>query len=277
MVTHRAAQMIRTLMASAALLACALPARAQTTYTSTRDTLRFRETTRVQLTLTMPQGEMPMTMEQSGVLSLVRLPGDSARAWFDSLSISAKGPQGDIKPPTDSALNRPFRLSFDSRGRVKNVSAPQWPASLQGVTDLSHQFDDFFLRLPAQPLRVGLAWSDTLSQTDSTAERFSRWVRHTDYRVERDTTVGSSPALVVHAKQKMTATISAPIPNQQMRSDAQLTGEEEGFFVFAPKTGRLIARRREGKLEGPVKASGAMGEVQMNQSMAYTSTMDALK
>ena len=153
--------MIRTLLASAALIACALPVRAQTTYASTRDTLRFREATQLEVRLTMPQGEIPMTMEQRSTISLVRLPGDSARAWFDSLAISAKGPQGEMKPETDSALNRPFRLGLDARGRVKNVNAPQWPAALQGVSDLSHQFDDFFLRLPAQPLKVGLAWADT--------------------------------------------------------------------------------------------------------------------
>ena len=75
----------------------------------------------------------------------------------------------------------------------------------------------------------------------------------------------------------MSATISAPVPNQPMRSDAQLTGEESGYFVFAPSTGRLMARRREGKIEGPVKASGAMGEMQMNQSISYTGAMDAVK
>ena len=269
--------MIRTLLASAALIACALPVRAQTTYASTRDTLRFREATQLEVRLTMPQGEIPMTMEQRSTISLVRLPGDSARAWFDSLAISAKGPQGEMKPETDSALNRPFRLGLDARGRVKNVNAPQWPAALQGVSDLSHQFDDFFLRLPAQPLKVGLAWSDTTSQTDSTTDRFSRWRRTTDYRVERDTVVGTTPAVVVSARQKMSATISAPVPNQPMRSDAQLTGEESGYFVFAPSTGRLMARRREGKIEGPVKASGAMGEMQMNQSISYTGAMDAVK
>jgi hypothetical protein len=160
---------------------------------------------------------------------------------------------------------------------VTNVRAPQWPASLQSVTDLSHQFDDFFLRLPAQPLKVGLAWSDTTSQTDSTADRFSRWRRTSDYRVERDTTVGTTPAVVVQMKQKMSVTISAPVPNQAMRSDAQLQGEEDGYFVFAPTTGRLLARRREGKMEGPVKASGAAGEMQMNQSISYTGAMDAVK
>ena len=47
--------------------------------------------------------------------------------------------------------------------------------------------------------------------------------------------------------------------------------------MFSPATGRLIARRREGKMEGPVKASGAMGEMQMNQSISYTGVLDAVK
>ena len=124
---------------------------------------------------------------------------------------------------------------------------------------------------------MGLAWSDTTAQTDSTADRYSRWRRTSDYRVERDTVVDTTPAVVVSVKQKMSATVSAPVPNQQMRSDAQLHGEETGYFVFAPKTGRLIARRREGKMEGPVKASGAMGEMQMNQAITYTGTLESLK
>ena len=269
--------MIRILSASAVLLACALPVAAQTTYSTSRDTLRFRETTQLRVKLTMPQGELPMSVEQRATIALVRMPGDSARAWFDSLAISISGPQGDQRPATDSALKQPFRLGLDARGRVNSVDAPRWPASLEGVSDLSHQFDDFFLRLPAQPLKVGLAWSDTTTKTDSTSERFTRWTRAADYRVERDTMVGTTPALVVRMKQKMTARVSAPIPNQPMRSDAQLSGEEDGYFVFAPSTGRLIARRRQGKLEGPVKASGAMGEMQMNQSISYTGAMDSLK
>ena len=145
------------------------------------------------------------------------------------------------------------------------------------MAELSHQFDDFFLPLPVQPLKIGLAWSDTTVHTDSTAERFARWVRRTDYRVERDTTVGTTPALVVRAKQNMVATISAPVPNQGMRSEAQLSGDSDGVFVFAPTTGRLMGRRREGKMEGPVKLSGGMGEMQMNQYIEYTGVTEALK
>ena len=107
-------------------------------------------------------------------------------------------------------------------------------------------------------------------------ERFSRWVRTSDYRVERDTTVGETAALVVRMKQKMSARVAGPVPNQPMRTDAQFSGEEEGYFVFAPKTGRLLARRREGKLEGPVKATGAM-EMEMKQSISYTGAVDSIE
>ena len=269
--------MSRIPLASAFLVLVALPAGAQTTYSASRDTLRFRETTQLQIQLTTPQGEIPMTVEQRSLTALARLPGDSVRAWFDSLSIVAMGPQGEQRPVTDSALKLPLRFILDARGRVRDVVPPKWPASLQGVTDPSHQFDDFFLRLPSQPLRVGLAWSDTTTLTDSVADRFSRWVRRTDYRVERDTTVDATPALVVRTKQTASVQISAPVPNQGMRSDAILTGESDGFFVFSPKTGRLLGRRTQGKLEGPVKLSGSMGDMQMSQSIAITSTMDAVK
>jgi hypothetical protein len=268
--------MLRTLLASAAVLACALPAGAQTTYATTRDTMRFRETTQLRMTLTMPQGEIPITVEQRSLVAVVRMPGDSARGWFDSLSVAVTGPQGEQKPATDSALNLPLRFKLDARGRVSNVVAPKWPASLQGMADPTHFFDDFFLHLPAQPLKIGLEWSDTTTTTDSTAERFTRWIRRNTYRVERDTTVGTTPAFVVRTTQNLSATISGPVPNQEMRSTAQLTGEATGFFVFA-KSGRVLGRRSEGKIEGPVKLSGAAGEMQMNQSINVTSAVDALK
>jgi hypothetical protein len=269
--------MSRTLFASALVVACALPAGAQSTYSTSRDTLRFRETTQLRMTMTTPQGDIPMSAEHRALVALVHSPGDSARAWFDSLSVMATGPQGEQRPATDSALKRPIQFRLDARGRVSNVVAPKWPASLQGMSDPAHHFDDYFLRLPTQPLRIGLTWSDTTTYSDSTAERFTRWVRRTDYRVERDTTVGTTPALVVRTKQSVSATIGAPVPNQGMRSDAQLIGDSEGFFVFSPKTGRLIGRRAEGKLEGPVKITGAMGEMQMSQSINVTSSMDAVQ
>jgi len=269
--------MSRTLVATALLLSCALPLGAQSAYGSSGDTLRYREVTQGKLTLTGPQGDIPISIEQRSQIAVVRMRGDSARAWYDSLALAASSPAGDQRPATDSALKQPFRLAFDPRGHVKLVQAPSFPKSFEGRTDLSHQFDDFFLRLPAKPLTVGLAWSDSASRTDSTAEKFTRWATNADYRVERDTVVDGTPAMIIAVKQRVKIAGEGPVPNQPMRATSAMDGTEEGFFVFAPKAGRVIARRRSGHLEGDIFMKGAMGEMTMKQAYSFTGTVDAVR
>jgi hypothetical protein len=267
----------RTLVATLFLLVSAHAATAQTAYAPPGDTLRFRDVTQGKIILTMPQGEIPVTVEQRSVLSVVRLRGDSARAWYDSLSLAASSPGGDQRPATDSALKKPFRLTFDSRGQVKLVQAPTFPKSFAGMTDLTHQFDDFFFRLPAKPLAIGLAWSDSVTRIDSTAEKFIRWSTNVDYRVERDTVVGGTPALIISMKQRIHTNGEGPVPNQPMRATSTLAGTDDGFVVFAPRAGRLLARRRSGKLEGDIFMKGGMGEMSMKQAYTYTGTLDAVR
>jgi hypothetical protein len=265
------------LLVSVLLLVCALPAAAQTTYSSSRDTLRFREVTDMRITLTTPQGDVPITRDQRATIAVVRTSADSARAWFDSLSMGLKSPAGEQRPATDSALKLPYRLAFDARGRVTTASVPQFPMSFVGVTDLAHQFDDFFLRLPPQPLKIGLAWSDTTTVKDSTADRYGQWTRVTQYRVERDTSISGTPAVVIGVKQQVRAHLEVPVPNQDMRAESVLEGTDDGYVVFAPKAGRLLGRRREGHLGGPLTMKGGQGELKMMQSIEFTITTDALR
>ncbi|MEO8562276.1 MAG: hypothetical protein ABI601_09395 [bacterium] len=270
--------MSRRIAVAALLLACSLPAAAQTTYASSGDTLRFRDVTQGKVVITTPQGELPITVEQRSTVSIVRMRGDSARAWYDSLFVAATSAAGDQRPATDSALKQPFRLGFGSRGQIKLVQAPKFPVSLEGITDLPHQFDDFFLRLPAKPLVVGLAWSDTTVRSDSTADKYSRRATTADYRVERDTVAGGTPALIVSMKQRIVINEEGPVPNQAgMRATSQLQGTDDGYFVFAPKPGRLLSRRRTGKLEGDTALHAAAGEMTMKQAISYTATLDALR
>ena len=264
------------MLGTALLLAFAAPVLAQTTYAAPGDTLRFREVTRAELRLTTPQGEIPMTTEHDATIAVVRLPGDSARAWYEALVLGMSSPMGSMRPATDPALHRPFTLTFDARGRVGLLEAPPFPASFEGLTDLAHQFDDFFLRLPAQPLRAGLTWSDTTVRTDSTADKSMRRETIAAYRVERDTVVGGQPALVIGMTQQLRSRAEGPVPNQPMRAETRLEGSEEGYVVFAPAAGRLVGRRRSGSLAGDVVMRGAGGEMSLKQSFTYTSSIDAI-
>lgn len=250
---------------------------AQSTYSPGRDTLRFRETTRADVRLTSAQGEIPMKSDHDATIALVRLPGDTARAWYEALNIGVSSPMGEQRPSTTEVLRAPFTLSMDARGRVRLISAPAFPASFQAFTDLTRQFDDFFLRLPAQPLRVGLAWSDTTSRSDSTADRIQLNRSIASYRVERDTVVAGVQALVISMKQALSMRARGPVPNQPMSAETVLTGSDDGIVVFAPKEGRMLGRRRTGQMSGDVTMTGAGGQMSLKQSFTYTNTLDAVR
>jgi hypothetical protein len=270
--------MSRTLAAIALLsFAAAVPAAAQNTYAPpSGDTLRYHETQKTGVVMNMPQGEMQASVDLDATLAVHRMAGDSAHAWFESLTLAASTPQGEQKPPTDAVIKKPFRLTFDARGRVKLVEAPALPEALGGFGDLSNEFTDLFLRLPAKPLKIGLTWTDTLTRADSTADRKVNTSSITDYKVEKDTVASGTPALLVRFTQRATIHADQPVPGQPgMRSDVTMEGNSTGFYVFAPKPGRMLARRRTGKLSGDVNIAAA--GMTMKQAIDYTNTVDAIK
>jgi len=269
--------MSRTLAVVALLsFAIAIPAAAQNAYAPPGDTLRYHETQKTNVLVTTPQGEIQVPVEQDATVAVVRFPGDSAHAWFDALALSASTPQGDQKPTTDLLLHQPYRLGFDSRGRVKLTAAPVLPEALASFGDLSNEFGDLFLRLPAKPLKVGLTWTDTLTRADSTAERKANATAISDYKVEKDTVVNGTPALLVRSTQRVNVHVDQPVPGQAgMRSDVTMEGNTTGFYVYAPKPGRMLARRRTGKLAGDANIPAA--GMTMKQSIDYTNTVDLVK
>ena len=269
--------MSRTLVAFALLsFAAVIPAAAQTTYAPPGDTLRYHETQKNAVVVTLPQGEIQVSADQDGTLAIVRMPGDSARAWFESLSLVAQSPQGEQKPSTDGVLRKPFRLSFDARGRVKLLEAPAIPQELAAFGDLANEFTDLLLRLPAKPLRIGQAWTDTLTRADSTADRRLNATSIATYKVEKDTVVNGTSALLVRMTEHTNVHAEGPVPNQPgARTDVTMEGNDAGFYVFAPKTGRMLARRRTGKLAGDVNIPAA--GMTMKQAIDYTNIVDAVK
>jgi len=191
--------MSRALVAATVLsFAAVVPAVAQNTYAPPGDTLRYRETQKTAVNITTPQGEIQVSAEQDATVALLRFAGDSAHAWFESLSLSAQSPQGEQKPPTDSVLRKPFRLTLDARARAKLVEAPTFPEALRQFGDLANEFTDLLLRLPAKPLRVGLAWTDTLNRADSTLGIRVADVEHSIGR-KVDHTIVSDGRSVVYA------------------------------------------------------------------------------
>ena len=260
-----------------ALLLPAADAAGQPAYAATPDTLRFHEVTTGEITIETPQGAMPMRSSHDATVAIVRTRGDTARAWFEALDIGLETPMGEQRPATDAVLRAPFTLRFDDRGRIETLASPELPPELEGISDLSLQFLDFVVRLPARPLRVGLAWSDTLARTNRTATRVTRWRSVARYRVARDTMVDGAPAVIVTMTQDIRTSGEGQMPGQGGQAATELAGTEEGWFVFAPAAGRLLARRRDGRVSGDLTMSAAGGSMKLKQSFTYRSALDAVR
>ena len=243
---------------------------------STADTVRLREVTTSEALIQIPDGSAtPLTSRQESLVAVAFLPNDSARAWYEELMLEASASSVTEHPTTTAVLRKPFSLKVDGRGRVETLAAPTFPAAMNRIADLRHQFDDFFLRLPSTPLRPGLTWSDTLARQDSTpGGGYSRTSSVARYRVERDTVVQGTPGLVVAMTQQVKLVTGGPIEGQPVTAESVLSGTDTGLFVFSPKEGRLLGRARTGDLTGNVTLKGGPKQVVLPQTYKYRSTLE---
>jgi hypothetical protein len=244
-------------LVAAALVPAALHAQAPEYRRPPGDTLRYREVTRAVSEITTPQGKMTLRSDHAARIAVAFAAGDTARAWYEALALRSDFPGGERVPQTAPLLRRPFVLTLGARGELATLSVPAFPAEVAESADLTHQFNDFFLKLPAVPLRRGAEWTDT-TRTEATnaAGMTLRTTRIGSYRVRGDTTIGGTRAVVIEARMRNRLVSSGPSPTPGMKLNALREGTETGTMVFAPATGRMMRRARTGTLSGHVEFVG---------------------
>ena len=260
-----------------AVLAALLPSIAHAQYLRTPgDTLRYREVTRVVSEIAAPAGAMTIRTQHDARLALAFARGDTARAWYEALALRSTFPGGESVPETGALLGRTFVLTMDARGYVETLAVPEFPREVAEVTELTHQFNDFFIRLPAAPLRAGVEWSDTTRrETRTAAGRTLRTTRIGRYRVRGDTVVAGVRGVAVATRMQNRIESTGPSPTPGMELNSAQEGEETGTFVFGG--GRLLARRREGALTGELEFRGGPQPVRLPQKMTYESTIERVR
>lgn len=238
------------------------------------DTIRIRELSLSTMSATTPNGVVNVRTEHDAQIAVEFGPADAAQAWYESLRLSVVAPQGKQEPATSGALRLPFLLRFDARGRIETLRTPTFPSSVEGVSDLSHQFDDLFLRLPAGPLALGVSWTDT-AVTNSRPAANERWrsARYIASRVVRDTVVAGEAAWIIESTQRHAIESSKPVEGQPMTVRTQLAGADSGVFVFSQHQGRLLGRQRTGSLTGTLTYEGGPQPIVIPVRQSYTNTV----
>jgi hypothetical protein len=259
------------------MMTTTMPAQSsRVSYARNSDTLRYRERTDGHVVIALPQSPVQVRTEHDATIAVRFGTADTATAWYEALRLRQVGP-GSTKqaPATDALLRQPFVLRFLSSGQMETYTVPALPRPIADITDLGHQFDDFFVTLPPAELVAGVTWADTLTQSRPTrpADTYvSRRIRR--YRVDRDTVVGGSAAVVIRVEQEMhLESTSQPDGQPGMTVGTVLEGREEGIVVFAPASGRLLSRERRGKLTGQFMVRGGSQPATFPQTYEYTSTL----
>ena len=238
------------------------------------DTIRVREVTTSRTTLTAPSGTVALRSEHDATIAVVAAGAESARGWYERLRIAMVTPQGRQAPATDGALSRPFELAFDARGRITTLRAPEFPAAFEAVSDLSHQFDDLFFRLPGAPLALDLSWVDTaVVETRGPEGASFRAERIIRSRVVRDTLVAGESAWVIESVQRSTVSGAQRVKGQPLTVRTALSGADSGLVVFSRERGRMLSRERSGGLAGTLTYEGGPQPVVLPMEQRYESAV----
>jgi hypothetical protein len=237
------------------------------------DTLRYHEVTSFRMELRTPQGTIAIPTRHDAWIAVVPVRPDSLHAWYDSVRVSADLPTGRATPDLAGVAGQRFVLRLDAEGHVSTVATPEFPASLQGITDLRQQFADFFVASRPQPLRVGLEWSDTLSTEATAPEGRSTTRKIVRYRVVSDTAVQGRPALTLRATSSVESRSDAAVPNQPgLRAQTEVSGTEDETAWVDPR-GVMIGRTRSATLSGALRYVGGPRPVSLELTQSYESTI----
>lgn len=276
---HKAMRTMGIANAIPVLFVVTLPLGAQTSYRfSQRDTLRYHEVTDTRIELHPPRGAVTVTTRHDATIALTTARADTVTAWYEALTLSSTGPQGEWRGSTSDVLRLPFRLVFTRAGHVTTLSAPSLPPDIASHTHLALEFEDFFICLPPAGLRPSTTWADTVEDSTGMPQDIyrSRHVRR--YRALRDTLLtGGVTAIVIDVEQDITVRTSSMLQNSAATLNTRLEGHEEGTAVFAPRLGRLVSRLRRGHLEGEQTLVREGGRLTAPITFDYSSSLIGLR
>lgn len=244
---------------------------------SAADTLRYREAGETVNTMRGRGGDFSAINQHHALVAVTFGTGNSAMAWYDSVALESTSPRGTFEPNTAPVLGEHFHLLFDARGRVETLSTPDFPESFSAITDLSTQFDDFFVRLPEAELEIGLAWADTVIRGDSaSAESWSRLRSEWELHVSRDTVVDDMPGLVIESLQKIATSSVGPVEGENFLLRSELSGEERSVMIFLTEAGRMTSRDDTGELKGTMEMTQGSNVVRLAHEYRYTNSIRAV-
>ncbi|HEX5386864.1 MAG TPA: hypothetical protein VFW66_09210 [Gemmatimonadales bacterium] len=215
-------------------------------YTSAQlDCARFHVLTRSDIETSLAGRRRRETVEVEGRWIVRAEPAtrDSARleAWFDTLAVWRRGPEGTLAPDTDGLIGGRYGGELSADGHYVAETHPFVPDDLAQVVDLSDALGELLPPVPGAPLAVGGVWRDTL--------------RGVEIRRLTDSAAASGAKLGRYKLAVRREATEAPVSGDSQPIPVHQTTHEDGEFVWDPDHG-FVRRKGQIVVETDIPTSG---------------------
>lgn len=226
-----------------------------------------------------------MAMEQTmGQTSRVRLTFAPAMGTAGNLSVSATYvdfaafAESSMTPRQEidgSALEGEFVLSLTPEGEVDQVSGPELPEVMQGMTmGGENLFADFFVRLPNRMVQPGESWTDTISSIEEEEGGRSENETIIVSTFRGDTTVAGRTLWIIDAAKTSHVLVEGNMQGMDMRNE--LSGTINQRSLWDPARRVVQSATATGEMTGTVDIPSA-GMAAIPISVSNTRRIDLVE
>jgi hypothetical protein len=233
-------------------LAYTVPAMNPVTYSS-------QDTARINIEVQPGMG-MEQTMGQNSTVRLSFAPSATGSdlavtaTWVDFSAFveSAMMPRQEIGA---DALRGEFLLTLSPEGDVDQVSGPDLPEEVEGMTMGDNMFADFFLRLPNRLVQPGETWTDTVHAEHETEGARSVNETIVNSTFAGDTTVAGRTLWRINSTKTTSVLVEGTMQGMDMRNE--LSGTITETALWDPARRILHSSSSRGSMTGLVSIPNA--------------------
>ncbi|MGQ0562706.1 MAG: hypothetical protein ACT443_12630 [Gemmatimonadota bacterium] len=149
---------------------------------------------------------------------------------------------------TEADIEGPAVLTVSASGEPAVVSMPKLGNTIQRVGVNQSLFRRFFVRLPAERVRAGTVWVDTITISDQTAGSKVDVRDIVTSTFAGDTTANGRTVAIVNTSSQRTLEVSGT--NEGVQIAQKLSGTSSGRFLWDPQRNLLVERTETSELSG---------------------------
>lgn len=210
------------------------------------------------LDLDMQGQVIDVRIRQTALLDMALAPtpeGVQVTATWPDLTVVMTNPMGPAERTTEDDVDGALVFTLDPRGAAEVVSVPTLKGSAPQMVVPQGIAQGFFPRLPGTPPTPGMSWTDTVAyEADIQGAQTSSETVFT-YTVAGDTLVEGRSLLKVAMDGE--GTTSQGGVTQGMNFTQELTGSEDGFFLWDLEAGVMRYRWTETAYSGTMSVAAA--------------------